>query len=69
MLQNSIDEPARLLPPPNLLRQRLAKALRDADILRGLLKLAEGVARRDGHPAEDVPSTPTTAPRPEVGRE
>ena len=40
--------PSRLLLPPAALRARLAGALRDVDILRGLLRLAESVARRDG---------------------
>lgn len=37
-----------LLPPPRVLRERLAKAMRDVDILSGLLKLAERVSDRDG---------------------
>src|SRR5262245_55237555 len=48
----SITDPAALLPPPRMLRARLARALRDVDILRGLLRLTEAVARRDGRPAD-----------------
>jgi hypothetical protein len=47
-MSDSINDPSALLPPPNHLRDRLAKAMRDVDILSGLLKLAERVARRDG---------------------
>ena len=47
-------DPVELLPPPRVLRDRLAKALRDVDVLHGLLKLAEKVADRDGR--EVVPA-------------
>ena len=40
-----------LLPPTRVLRERLAKAMRDVDILSGLLKLAERVSDRDGRDA------------------
>jgi hypothetical protein len=47
---DSIPDPSALLPSPGTLRARLARALRDVDILRGLLRLSESVARRDGSP-------------------
>ena len=43
-----------LLTPPSVLRERLAKAMRDVDILSGLLKLAERVSDRDGRYAAPV---------------
>jgi hypothetical protein len=52
-----ISDPSTLLPPSGTLRACLAQALRDVDILRGLLRLSESVARRDGRltpPATDV---------------
>ena len=61
-----IPDPAALLPPPAALRERLAHALREVDILRRLLRLAEGVAARDGRsvalPSDpDASRTPVTA--------
>jgi len=49
-------DPDELLPPPPVLRQRLAKAMRDVDILNGLLKLAERVSERDGRAVESARS-------------
>jgi hypothetical protein len=48
---DQFPDPSTLLPPPGMLRARLARALRDVDILRGLLRLSEAVARRDGRQA------------------
>jgi hypothetical protein len=42
--------PVRWLPPPARLRRELARELRDVDLLRGLIRLSEAVARRDGSP-------------------
>jgi len=36
-----------LLPQDEVLREKLARAMRDVDILKGLLTLSEKVARRD----------------------
>ncbi len=38
------------LPPPDKLRSELAAHLRAAQIIRGLLRLAEAVADQDGRP-------------------
>ena len=46
-----------LLPPTHVLRERLAKAMRDVDILGGLLRLAERVSDRDGRDAAPAPVT------------
>jgi hypothetical protein len=42
-----------LIPPPGELRRRLAVALRDVDILRRLIRVAEYAARY-GRPTEAV---------------
>lgn len=39
---------ADLLPPPGVLRERLARTLRDAEILRALLRLSEREAKLAG---------------------
>ena len=49
-------DPDELLPPAPVLRQRLAKAMRDVDILNGLLRLAERVSERDGRAVESARS-------------
>lgn len=43
-------DPHQLIPDPAELRGRLASALREVQILRGLIRLAEQVARADGRP-------------------
>jgi hypothetical protein len=65
-LHDQFADPSTLLPPPGMLRARLARALRDVDILRGLLRLSESVARRDGRPA--VGSDHAAAESKEVAR-
>ena len=49
-MPDTITDPSALLPPPHVLRERLSRAMRDVDVLSGLLKLSERVARRDGRP-------------------
>lgn len=50
----SIPSPptAKLIPPPPELRQRLALALREVDLLRGLIRLAERAARYNDPPEQ-----------------
>ena len=43
-------DPRKLILPPQELRERLADALRSVKVLKGLLKLSESIARRDGRP-------------------
>ncbi len=42
------EDPSVLLPSARQLRSKLAKALRDVEVLRGLLKVAERAEKRDG---------------------
>ena len=51
MISQFQTDRSELLPPPLELRQRLATAMREVEVLRGLLRLAERVAARDGRPA------------------
>lgn len=48
------------IPPPHLIRSVVAKKMRELDILNGLLKLSERVAKRDGTPAGAQPTTTET---------
>ena len=57
-------DPAELLPPPPVLRQRLAKAQREVDILSGLLRLAERVSKREGREAGGHATPGDGTPRP-----
>jgi hypothetical protein len=57
-------EPDALIPPPPIVRDRLARALREARLLRRLLRLAI-VADGEQRPETDAPATPQTA----AGRE
>jgi hypothetical protein len=54
--------PTSLIPPPGELRHRLAVALRDVDMLRRLIRVAEHAARQSPLP----PPTPAGATRREV---
>lgn len=58
-------DPSNYLPQPDRLRPLLAKAMRDVEILAGLLRLSERVARRDGR---SVQPDQHDAPRPGTDR-
>ncbi len=47
-------DPCHLLPPPGELRLRLSRSLREAKLLRGLLRLAEQTVTSGGVPAADA---------------
>lgn len=55
-------DPSALLPPPDRLRPLLAKAMRDVEVLSGLLRLSERVTRRDGRPVSPTPAQPAAVP-------
>ena len=57
-MSNPSDSPSDLLPPTDQLRSRLAVAMREVDILNGLLRLSEQMARKDGRPARRTPHHP-----------
>jgi hypothetical protein len=65
MAPEIIAKGAIKLPPPAILRERLALAMRDVDILAGLLKLSERVTRRDGHTTK-TPTSPTPVATPQT---
>lgn len=57
--------PVALIPRPGELRDRLARTLRDVQLLRRLLRIAEDAARADGGDADGT--TPRPGPQ-EAGR-